>query len=103
MLSNISPAQTSAGESLCSLRFASRVNKCELGRAKRQVSNVDAGEGAARRVQPRRASKVSAEEAAAAAATAEDAGTKKKPRGMRGAGSMANVRPTSGRNVKARR
>ena len=37
MLSNISPAVSSAGESLCSLRFASRVNKCELGRAKRQV------------------------------------------------------------------
>ena len=96
MLSNISPAQTSAGESLCSLRFASRVNKCELGRAKRQVSNVDAGEGAARRVQPRRASKISAEEAAAAAA--EDAGAKKKKpaRGVRGAGAMANVRPTTG-------
>ena len=43
MLSHISPAQSSSGESLCSLHFASRVNECELGRAKRQVSNGDGG------------------------------------------------------------
>jgi kinesin family protein C1 len=110
MLSNISPAQSSSGESLCSLRFASRVNKCELGRAKKQVSNGDGGGGgggggggATKRVQPRRKSKVDAAEAAAAA-KADKAASKP---GRRNTG-MANVRPTTAkdsrpaRNVRAR-
>jgi len=41
MLSNLSPTELSAQESLCSLRFASQVNKCELGKAKRSLEEVD--------------------------------------------------------------
>ncbi|KAF2305019.1 hypothetical protein GH714_001098 [Hevea brasiliensis] len=40
---NISPEPTSVGESLCSLRFAARVNACEIGIPRRQtnVRHVD--------------------------------------------------------------
>lgn len=41
MLVNISPTQESTSETLCSLRFASQVNKCELGKAKRSLESVD--------------------------------------------------------------
>merc|ERR1712160_231964 len=41
MLSNLSPTELSAQESLCSLRFAAQVNKCELGKAKRSLEEVD--------------------------------------------------------------
>merc|ERR1712161_95999 len=41
MLANMSPTDASTQESLCSLRFASQVNKCELGRAKRSLEEVD--------------------------------------------------------------
>eukprot|EP01050_Picozoa_sp_SAG11_P016158 SAG11_NODE_2172_length_3721_cov_2.345941_1_plen_360_part_10 len=44
MLANLSPVNESVGESLCSLRFASRVNKCELGRAKRQMKSQGGSE-----------------------------------------------------------
>jgi len=37
MLVNLSPTVASRQESICSLRFAQHVNKCELGKAKRQV------------------------------------------------------------------
>jgi len=37
MVVNLSPTDASSQESLCSLRFASHVNKCELGKAKRSI------------------------------------------------------------------
>lgn len=40
MLVNLSPTDASAQESLCSLRFASQVNKCELGKPKRSVEDT---------------------------------------------------------------
>merc|ERR1711862_169591 len=41
MLVNLSPTELSTQESLCSLRFASQVNKCELGKAKRSLEEVE--------------------------------------------------------------
>lgn len=38
MVVNLSPDPLSAGESLCSLRFAARVNACEIGIPRRQTS-----------------------------------------------------------------
>merc|ERR1712045_351413 len=41
MIVNLSPTEKSVQESMCSLRFASQVNKCELGKAKRSLEEVD--------------------------------------------------------------
>lgn len=38
MFVNVSPDPLSVGESICSLRFAARVNSCEIGVARRQTS-----------------------------------------------------------------
>lgn len=39
MFVNVAPTRASASESLCSLRFAAKVNSCEVGVAKRSVGN----------------------------------------------------------------
>ncbi|KAL7434942.1 hypothetical protein ACHAXH_006726, partial [Discostella pseudostelligera] len=40
MIVNLSPTEASVPETLCSLRFASKVNMCELGKAKRTIGEV---------------------------------------------------------------
>lgn len=47
MMVNLSPTEESYYESLCSLRFAATVNKCELGRPKKQIQDINAREGGA--------------------------------------------------------
>jgi len=42
MMVNLSPTEESYFETLCSLRFAKTVNKCELGRPKKQFRDMDA-------------------------------------------------------------
>ena len=46
MLVNMSPTEMSTQETLCSLRFAAQVNKCELGKAKRSLEEVDEDDAA---------------------------------------------------------
>ncbi|XLS83215.1 hypothetical protein HN51_049046, partial [Arachis hypogaea] len=40
MFVNIAPDQSSTSESLCSLRFAARVNACEIGVPRRQTQTA---------------------------------------------------------------
>eukprot|EP00904_Undaria_pinnatifida_P003873 jgi/Undpi1/13487/HiC_scaffold_8.g03146.m1 len=44
MMVNLSPTDQSYHESLCSLRFASQVNQCELGRPKRNLRDIGSSE-----------------------------------------------------------
>ncbi len=47
MFVNLSPTHESYFETLCSLRFAQSVNKIELGRAVRNVTEADLDDGGA--------------------------------------------------------
>lgn len=44
---NLSPTEESYGESLCSLRLAKQIGQCELGKPKKQISEVGAAASAA--------------------------------------------------------
>uniref|UniRef100_A0A7S3Q460 Kinesin motor domain-containing protein n=1 Tax=Chaetoceros debilis TaxID=122233 RepID=A0A7S3Q460_9STRA len=83
MLVNMSPTEQSCSETLCSLRFASQVNKCELGKAKRSLEEVD-------------------EEDAASISSSMSATSSRAPMGGKRGGAMKspparNRRPTGGR------
>jgi hypothetical protein len=41
MLVQISPSARDVGETLCSLKFASKVNSCEIGTAKKKTNKVE--------------------------------------------------------------
>ena len=41
MITNVSPIEESVQETICALRFASNVNKCELGKPKRSIEEVN--------------------------------------------------------------
>merc|ERR1711871_474096 len=45
MMLNLSPTNESVQESLSSLRFGSKVNSCELGKAQRSIAGMDGVEG----------------------------------------------------------
>ena len=45
MMLNLSPTEASVQESLSSLRFGSKVNSCELGKAQRSIGGMDGVEG----------------------------------------------------------
>jgi len=51
MVVNLSPTEESTQESICSLRFAAQVNKCELGQAKRSLEDMP-GTGSASSTTP---------------------------------------------------
>jgi kinesin family protein C1 len=52
MLVNLSPTEESYFESVCSLRFASQVNQCELGKPKRQMKDAAAPSAGGDQVTP---------------------------------------------------
>lgn len=71
MMVNLSPTFGSHHETLCSLRFAERVNQCELGRPERRIEQLqrDSGSGAS----------AAAPAAAGASAGASGAGSAEAP------------------------
>lgn len=86
MLVNLSPTEESTQETLCSLRFASQVNKCELGKAKRSLEEVD-------------------EEDAASISSSMSGAAPKKKGGMKSPPGRSNTRSTAakGRTPRTRR
>ncbi len=86
MLVNLSPTEESTQETLCSLRFASQVNKCELGKAKRSLEEVD-------------------EEDAASISSSMSGAAPRKKGGMKSPPGRSNTRSTAakGRTPRTRR
>lgn len=97
MMVNLSPTVDSHHETLCSLRFAERVNQCQLGRPERRMQTLaGGGEGGAAKSEGGATGSASSSTAAAPAAV-EGGGTgTSKP----AQGTKRSARPATGPAAK---